>query len=661
MSIKIFKTYLAVITLLFISANTVISQTLDSIPITFPDSTIFKLDIGENEYKERLYLKYYRKFTFKNRLSDFIQLSVEDKLKWNNSNNLYDIYYKESNYLKQVASACLPASFNNRVKYQVSITKDASMNAFTLEDSVIYTNIGLIANLKNEAELASVFAHEIGHVNKQHSSKRYRKFRNLVVWSVFFQITRTYHLGVKYLLFGKFFHHLRKQEKQSDDYVVESFSNNKYSTKSILNVEKTFTELEKKESKKINVKRYSDLYRTHPKSSKRYKRLKKQVDRINPNSRQDYLIDSIYFNKLRRTAIYESIFLNYRSSNYSDCIEDSYLQYLTNPKDEFYKLMLYKSIKRKLSLEPSLADKRFITSNYKLKGKTIDESLDFIYGSRLDSTLANKKLNLLSWNDALHYFYSECTNSSDLLKFIVSENSEINPTVPNSKTKLERYFINQKTAENHSVDNARIPIYFNSIYLKRNLGKTITENTSSGSEMSDVIYNYLKNVNSVEKAKLDSTFHFLIKDSLNNYDQEMLQPKLDELSYKFLNSQFKELTDKRTRKFIFRKNNKHRSVSVNLKEEFPDLYLYSAKQKTNYLILLDVVLPYTKHYTNGGTIERYKFGVNCLIIDIKNNIILPKIYRTDFKFASSPECSIILEDFFNQLQKMIKESKNYRN
>ena len=52
------------------------------------------------------------------------------------------------------------------------IVKDADINAFTLGGNAIFINAGLIAAMENEAQLAMVIAHEIGHIDRGHVTGR---------------------------------------------------------------------------------------------------------------------------------------------------------------------------------------------------------------------------------------------------------------------------------------------------------------------------------------------------------------------------------------------------------------------------------------------------------------------------------------------------------
>lgn len=75
------------------------------------------------------------------------------------------------NYLNNVAQKLLQNDNNLAQKIKIYCVKDLSINAISFIDGSIYINQGLIIHLKSEAELAFILAHEIAHINKQHTLK----------------------------------------------------------------------------------------------------------------------------------------------------------------------------------------------------------------------------------------------------------------------------------------------------------------------------------------------------------------------------------------------------------------------------------------------------------------------------------------------------------
>jgi beta-barrel assembly-enhancing protease len=58
-------------------------------------------------------------------------------------------------------------------KVRIYAVKSSVVNAFTTNNGIIFVNLGLIARLQNEAQLAFVLAHEIVHFEKQHILNAY--------------------------------------------------------------------------------------------------------------------------------------------------------------------------------------------------------------------------------------------------------------------------------------------------------------------------------------------------------------------------------------------------------------------------------------------------------------------------------------------------------
>lgn len=65
------------------------------------------------------------------------------------------------------------ATYSDRqdLSYHFRIVKDNELNAFAIPGGFVYVNSGLMA-VANDAELAGVLAHEIGHIAARHSVKK---------------------------------------------------------------------------------------------------------------------------------------------------------------------------------------------------------------------------------------------------------------------------------------------------------------------------------------------------------------------------------------------------------------------------------------------------------------------------------------------------------
>ena len=84
-------------------------------------------------------------------------------------------------YVERVAHPLIPADINGDVHFAFHILRSPIVNAFALPDGNIYLSVGLLARLENDAELAQVIGHEIGHVVLRHALKGYQTNRSQMV------------------------------------------------------------------------------------------------------------------------------------------------------------------------------------------------------------------------------------------------------------------------------------------------------------------------------------------------------------------------------------------------------------------------------------------------------------------------------------------------
>lgn len=72
--------------------------------------------------------------------------------------------------VNRVGQRVARASLRPNLRYQFHVISDKELNAFAIPGGHVYVTTGLV-NLANDQELASVLAHEVGHVVARHSLK----------------------------------------------------------------------------------------------------------------------------------------------------------------------------------------------------------------------------------------------------------------------------------------------------------------------------------------------------------------------------------------------------------------------------------------------------------------------------------------------------------
>lgn len=76
-------------------------------------------------------------------------------------------------YVNRIGARVAMNTERSDVQYKFFVLDTPVVNAFAMPGGYIYVSRGLLALANNEAELAAVLAHEIGHITARHSAERY--------------------------------------------------------------------------------------------------------------------------------------------------------------------------------------------------------------------------------------------------------------------------------------------------------------------------------------------------------------------------------------------------------------------------------------------------------------------------------------------------------
>ncbi len=76
-------------------------------------------------------------------------------------------------YVNEIGRKIVPHTERGDVQYKFYVIDSPIVNAFALPGGYIYISRGLLALANNEAEVAAVLSHEVGHITGRHSAERY--------------------------------------------------------------------------------------------------------------------------------------------------------------------------------------------------------------------------------------------------------------------------------------------------------------------------------------------------------------------------------------------------------------------------------------------------------------------------------------------------------
>jgi predicted Zn-dependent protease len=151
-------------------------------------------------------------------------------------------------YIEQVGLRLARASERPNLPWHFTVVDVPAVNAFALPGGYIYITRGILPYLDNEAQLAGVLGHEVGHVTARHSAQQYTKATSagigLTLLSIFVPQSRPYGelaesgLGLLFLKYG------RDDERQADGLGVQYAAKNGWDPKGVAGMLQTLARLD---------------------------------------------------------------------------------------------------------------------------------------------------------------------------------------------------------------------------------------------------------------------------------------------------------------------------------------------------------------------------------------------------------------------------------
>lgn len=211
--------------------------------------------------------------------------------------NDYDLY-NEPNLTKYLNKICGAITINSEKPdlyngYYVAVLDSDEINAMATPGGHILITRGLLKCTSNEEELASVIAHEIAHIQKQHSISAIKtsRFKDLSLNVASLAINESDNDEAKQMMsvFGDSVDDVvsslvlngfsQEQEFEADAYALELLNNASYNPHSIVNMLKTL------EQNQANHKR--GFVKTHPEPKKRIKKIEKELNSYSKSKTQE--------------------------------------------------------------------------------------------------------------------------------------------------------------------------------------------------------------------------------------------------------------------------------------------------------------------------------------------------------------------------------------
>ena len=179
------------------------------------------------------------------------------------------------NYVSSLANqlyAVYPEKFLPGIRTRVVISDQ--VNAFALPGGYLYVNTGLINTVGNEAELAGVIAHEIGHAIARHGTERLTQATGVQVAAVIVGSAAGGIYGKAVGLFGTvgLLHYGRKAELEADRLGMKDMYNANYDLHAMETMFQKLAAVQKREPGKME-----QWVSTHPPISERIEQVRQGI------------------------------------------------------------------------------------------------------------------------------------------------------------------------------------------------------------------------------------------------------------------------------------------------------------------------------------------------------------------------------------------------
>lgn len=391
--------------------------------------------------------------------NQFAQKCAFNKQRLFLSGDIYISWNEMEDYLNQILQLILPDTLKNRTNIHVYPTRFTDLNAFVLPDGSIYFNIGLFEKATNEASVAIILGHEIGHYLMNDSFSDYIKKKKNNNVAMIPNRSKTFKHSLDYAKYS------RQQEIISDSIGFLLAKQNHYDLLFGIDNFKRFQDIETERAQKKAPKRVKEieygkgrlksseidkLLATYPEQTERIQKLNDQIVADTSGLQKEFIVNEAIFRKLKKNARYEILAIALKN-NPKECVKRSFINYLFEPSNPDYLYYLVESLRRLTGINPKLKDNTFLTEDFLAKRFNKDEgilhdvSCLLIDSSKITDIKATELINndsieFETYGQAYDYFMNIAIKEDNREAFLSMALAEIDKAKRNQY--IEKYLSN---------------------------------------------------------------------------------------------------------------------------------------------------------------------------------------------------------------------------
>ncbi len=269
-----------------------------------------------------------------------------------------------TNYVNKVAAEIIeqnPSIGSQSLK--IFVTKSPEVNAYAFDKGYIFVNIGLLAQLENEAQLAYILSHELVHVSKKHSVNEYLENKRNEK-----DIASDHADSEDRML--SMYRFSKEQETEADVEGLALIKKTSYSAKAVMGafdvMQYSYLPFELPDFKKsfleddhlkipdtLNLKKvsaiktnddYDDTKSSHPNIRKRRMSIQEDIKNIPETGRKKFLVSEEEFKNAREIARFELCRTYMLKRDYVNAIYAAYIQLQKYPDNLYLKKIVSKGL-----------------------------------------------------------------------------------------------------------------------------------------------------------------------------------------------------------------------------------------------------------------------------------------------------------------------------
>ncbi len=209
--------------------------------------------------------------------------------------------YPDSNlqrYVNELGKKLAATSERPNLPWEFHIVNDPAVNAFALPGGFIYVTRGLLASVTNEAQLAGVIGHEIGHVTAQHQlhemSKQQIASLGLAIGAAVSPTVNQFGGLISQGMQLLFLSYSRGDENQADQLGVRYMNRAGYDPHQMANVMAMLDQVTKQEGGSGT----PEWLQTHPNPGNREQHVEQLAAQIKPDSMGHQVVADAYLERL---------------------------------------------------------------------------------------------------------------------------------------------------------------------------------------------------------------------------------------------------------------------------------------------------------------------------------------------------------------------------